>query len=140
MTVKELYKIHYEEYRDFTGPERNKYNWAADEIFELTTYDGGLDELFVKKIIEVLDSILDGYTFEYIRNNYITYILVCQLLCKFGWIDWGSSIRGAWLDDYSSNARPILNGNLEGHGCTEIKFTKENLKELILFIEETDEK
>lgn len=96
----DVFKREYESYRDF-GTFKTKYEWAASHIFDLATYDSSLDELFVKKILEVCQVILDNKNFDYIEddNNYITFIGVCQRLDSLGWIDWGTSIRGAWFDD-----------------------------------------
>lgn len=139
MSIKDIYETHYKEYCDFNDDPTTKYEWAAGEIFELTTYDGELDELFVKKIIEVSKAILYRHTFEYIKDekNYIAYILVCQIFEKFNWIDWGTSIRGAWFDCSNyERRRPILDRNLDTCGVDEVAFTRDNLKALIEFIEE----
>jgi hypothetical protein len=142
MTISELYKAHYEDYRDFVGSDEDKptkYEWAASEIFDLTTYDGSMDELFVKKIIEVIKVILDRHNFEYINdeNNYISYLAVCQLLVKYDWIDWGTSIRGAWINESCyEKTKPILDSNLEKFGCSEIRFCEAHITALINFIEE----
>lgn len=142
MTIREIYEHHCANYLAWTSAE-TKFEWAASEIFDLTTYDGELDELFVKKILEVLHAILERTTFEYIkdRDNYITYILVCQMLEQFHWIEWGTSIRGAWFETYHYNqkTRPILKDNLEIYGVEEIPCTAENLKALIEFLESEDE-
>ena len=145
--IYEIYKSRYIEFCENTCCD-TKYEWAAREVFDLTTYDGELDELIVKKIIEVLKVILDKTNYEYIKNreNYINYILVCQLLDKFNWIDWGTSIRGAWFKSYHSNAEthPILeefevkrfvDGELLKCVYPEVYFTKEALNTLIKFIE-----
>ena len=138
MTIPEIYEAHYIDYCSFTGDD-TKYEWAACEVFNLTTYDSALDELFVKKIIEVLKVIFERTTFEYIldEKNYVTYILVCQLLEQFHWIDWGISIRGAWFDTYHPNckSKAILEYNLERYGLKEVPCTEDNLKALIAFIE-----
>lgn len=146
MTISELYKAHYEDYRDFVGSDEDKptkYEWAASEVFDLTTYDSFIDELFVKKIVEVLKAIRDRKTFDYIEdeNNYITYLAVCQLLTRFNWIDWGTSIRGAWFDGHqaSSGIKPIIDMNLEKYGCTEIRFCEAHICALIDFIENDKE-
>jgi hypothetical protein len=122
----------------------SKYEWAASEVFNLTTYDGSLDELFAKKIIEVCKVILERRNFDYIKDktNYVPYILVCQLLDNFHWIDWGTSIRGAWFDADHPNCevRPLLKYySRSTTGFQEIPFTEENLKTLIKFIEEDTE-
>jgi hypothetical protein len=143
MTIQEIYAAHYKDYCYFLGRDDyqpTKYHWAASEIFDLTTYDDELDELFVKKIIEVLKVIVKRRNFEYIKdeNNYITYILVCQLLEKFNWIEWGTSIRGAWIETYHPNCKthPVLQDNFDEYGVEEIPCSKENLIALIEFMEE----
>lgn len=135
MDIKEIYKAHCNDFCSFTGFD-TKYEWAASEVFDIHTYDGSLDELIVKKIIEVCKVIFDKRTYEYIedKNNYISYILVCNLLDKFNWITWGTSIRGAWFYACEDSDR-ILDCNLEWYGLKEIKFTEENLRALIEFME-----
>lgn len=154
--VKEIYKRHYDEDCTHFNDHRSKYEWAAGNVFDLTTYDGWLDELFVKHILEVCKVILDRTNFEYIKDehNYVRYILVCQLLNDFRWIEWGTSIRGAWFQeeyfkpwgsDTVIKSRPILNeyewsefnsdnGLYEDHVIEEVPFTEENIAALIEFI------
>lgn len=114
--------------------DANKYEWAASHVFEICTDDGELDEIFVKKIIEVCRAILESRTFEYIedKDNYIAYIIVCQLLYEKGWIEWGTSIRGAWFvrNGIESNAKPILSMNLH------VPYSIDNLELLFKFLEE----
>lgn len=136
MDVKAIYGIDYNDYMILTS-SNSKYEWAAGHIFTLSTYDGALDELFVKKIIEVCKVILGKQNFEYIKNeeNYITYILVCQLLNNLKWIEWGTSIRGAWFQA-EPVSEPILRYyDQEVKDVKEIPFTIDNLKALIEFIE-----
>lgn len=151
LSVKERYRAQYEEEKTRFDDIPSKYEWAAGNVFDLTTYDGGLDELFVKTIVEVLKVIRDRHTFEYIldEQNYIKYILVCQLLNGFHWIEWGTSIRGAWFDDYHPNCRvrPILEEmewsewdpekkEFVEHKINGVAFNEENIKDLIEFLEE----
>ena len=151
MMISEIYKTRYAEYCE-NRYGYTRYEWAASEIFDLTTYDGELDELFAKKIIEVLKVIINKTNFEYIKDNtnYINYILVCQLLNKFNWIEWGTSIRGAWIETYHPNVKthPILeeytvtryvDGKWEDSVYPEVRCTEENLRALIEFIETEDE-
>ena len=148
--VKDIYKAHWDFEHEMVDRENSKYHWAAYDIFGLTTYDGALSEMFVKAILEVCKVILDGTNFEYIMNqpDYIKYILVCQLLDEFHWIEWGTSIRGAWFEEYpGSKAKPILEeqewseynddlGEWEKHVIPSVPFSKENIKALIEFMEE----
>lgn len=66
-----------------------KYEWAASRIFELSTYDSELDELFIKTIIDVCKSIINRTTFEYMEDHmmYVKYIIVAQLLNSFNWLE-----------------------------------------------------
>lgn len=135
MTVKEIYEADYRDYVEFGCNPQTKYSWAAD-IFGFVTYDSELDELFVKKIIEVCKAILDRETFEYIdgsRDNYIAYVLVCKLLDTYGWIDyWGSSIRGAWFHEGQMDRHYIA----EPYRQKPVPFSIDNLRTLIEFVEE----
>lgn len=117
---------------------QTKYEWAASSIFNLATYDGDLDELFVKKILEVIKVILDGTNFEYIKDetNYRAYILVCQLLKEMNWINWGSSIRGAWFDDFISDEEVSPLFVPHTYEDRLLYPSKENIVELIKFMEE----
>ena len=130
----DVFKREYEAYKEF-GTFESKYEWAASHIFNLATYDSSLDELFVKKILEVCKVILERKNYDYIEDdaNYITLIGVCQRLDSFGWIDWGTSIRGAWFDD--SHRSPMLNctafeDSVEVYPC------EESIRALLDFMEE----
>ena len=152
MDVRKIYEENYQFHiENLPGAYRNKYNWAATEVFDLTTYDDNLDHLFVEKIVDVCKAILDGQTFEYIGNKdrYVTYILVCQLLDKFHWIEWGTSIRGAWFEEQHGvwgKSKDILNeqewsstdntGAWVDNVIEKVPFTVDNLKILIEFLEE----
>lgn len=153
MTALEIYRAQYEQEKDWYHKSGDsKHVWAARRIFDLTTYDSGLDELFINDILEVCKVILEKKNYEYIKDekNYIKYALVCQLLDKFNWIEWGSSIRGAWFEvdsryDFKSkstlsNSRDILD-ELEWwddkhHVIEKVPFTVDNLEALIEFMEE----
>ena len=134
----DVFKREYEAYKDF-GTFETKYEWAASHIFDLATYDSSLDELFVKKILEVCRVILERQNFEYIKDddNYITFIGVCQRLNSLGWIDWGSSIRGAWFDNMPDtfDGSPMLNC-YDYEDSPTIYPTTGSIKALIDFMEE----
>jgi hypothetical protein len=137
MTAKEIFEKDYQLTRELLE-DSDIYNWAADNIFDLTTYDDELDRLFVQVIVDVCKVILARKTFEFIEDEalYVTYIVVCQLLDRKGWINWGTSIRGAWFEE-GGNAKPIYDGY--GHE-EDVPYTKENLIALIEFIEENEPK
>lgn len=145
MTALEIYKAQYEEEKTRTDQPYSKYHWAAINIFGLVTDDSSLDELFVMDILEVCKIILEKRNYEYIKNenNYVKYILVCQLLKNWGWINWGTSIRGAWCEaSYFDIPKNILDElewwDPEHHVVEEVPFTVENLKDLINFMTEEE--
>lgn len=158
MTTLEIYKAQYEEECTRRIGGYTKYEWAAMNIFDLCTYDGSLDEKFVKAIIEVCNVILEDRNFEYIKDekNYIKYILVCQIFEQFRWIDWGTSIRGAWFQRENFKrfggvesivSKDILeeckwwtveNGEWTEHKIDAVPFTVENLKTLVEFMSDGD--
>lgn len=75
--------------------------YLAAHIFHFTTYDGDLDELFVRRAVEVCEAIGNRTTFDYIResdNNYQWYIAMCHMPFFAERLEWGTSIRGAWWD------------------------------------------
>lgn len=153
MTALEIYKAQYEEENSWHDNKWSKHEWVAHRVFDLVTYDASLDERFVNDILEVCKVILDGQTYEYINDekNYVKYILVCQLLEKAHWIEWGTSIRGAWFNvdvfyDFQKKTSTILSKDIleelcwwdkDGEHCIEnIPFTVDNLKALIEFLED----
>ncbi len=129
----DIYEKFYEEMKEGCG-YNNKYEWVCDELFQLTTYDSGMSEKWGRRIIDVCKAILEGKTFDYIEKegNYEPYLMVCQLLDKKNWIEWGTSIRGAWFqEDFTSDG--IVTDPEEF-----VPFTIENLKCLIEFVEDED--
>ena len=160
MTTLEIYKAHYEDNRMNHHEDYSKYEWAARHIFDLTTYDGALDEKFVKTIMEVCKVILNRSNFDYIgdcdanNENYIKYILACQIFERFKWLDWGTSIRGAWFERECFTPwgckEPIVSkdileeykwwdtesGEWTEHTIDAVPFTVDNLKDLVTFMEE----
>lgn len=143
MNALKCYRARYEEQLDWYEDKKSKYEWAATDIFGLSTYDSELDERFVKDILEVCKVILEKRNFEYIESSetdYIKYILVCQLLDRLGWLSWGTSIRGAWFEEHRSHYRKP-DDIYDGCGCHDkrIPFTIDNLKALIKFMEETND-
>lgn len=115
------------------APE-SRLEYLSDYIFQFTTYDGEMSELFAAKAIEVCEAINNRTTFEYIKepNNYRWYLLMCNMPFFADKLDWGTSIRGAWW--YSDIDKPI---DLHSWGLwldeqTELaEFTAEEWKEFI---------
>jgi len=85
-------------WRDDT--ELSRMGYLSYAIFDFTTYDSGMDELFATKAAEVCAAINDGRTFDYIKDaeDYKWYLLMCNMPFFVGRLNWGGSIRGAWWD------------------------------------------
>ena len=82
--------------------ETSRLEWAADNVFDITTYDSGMSELFASVAIDVCQSISDNKTFDLIADNHrhTWYLMMCNLPFFADRIEWGTSIRGArWRAD-----------------------------------------
>jgi hypothetical protein len=82
------------------GDEITKFEFLSCHVFDFTTYDGEMDELFFKKAIEVCLAITKQQTFDYQSDsdNYIWYLIMCNMPFFDDKLEWGTSIRGAWWD------------------------------------------
>lgn len=150
MDVIDIYKAEYEQYKIDIDPNATRYSWVASQVFGLVTYDPVLDKRFVKDIFEVCRFILrkDCYNFikDPFRERYVQFILVCQLLIKKQWINWASDLRVVWFDTAELCCpEPILDvehlnmygwGEPEYYERTIVEFSEENLKKLMVFVEE----
>ena len=75
-----------------------RLEFLSDYIFNLTTYDGEVSELFARKMVEVVEAITLRKTFDYIKTpeNYQWYLVCVNFPFFQDRIEWGSSVRGAW--------------------------------------------
>lgn len=82
----------------------SKLEYLGNIVFDFTTYSSNLDKYFAVKMLTVLEHIVNRTTFDYIKdiNNHIEYITMCNSPFLTDKLEWGTSIRGAWLD----GARP----------------------------------
>lgn len=91
------------------GGQSTRLDYLGNFIFDFTTYDSDMSELFATKALEVCAAISDKATFEYIKDpeQYRWYLVMCNMPFFVGRLDWGTSIRGAWwtgsvtLDTYA---------------------------------------
>ena len=116
------------------SPSHNKMAFIGNYIFNFTTYDGAIDELFAKKMIEVIDCIVNDKTFDYHKHgedeaNYINYLTMVNMPFLKNMIEWGTSIRGAWLDEYGhhSDKQPAV----YEIGCVDLVVPKIEIKYFI---------
>ena len=119
----EILDRNYKEQAEMGVELESKMEYLGNVVFDFTTYDSGIDVLFAKKMIPVLKCILDRKTFEYQKNKeqYINYLTMVNMPFLVDKLEWGTSIRGAWFDDFREYEVD----------CGRIKIKKE---ELTLFI------
>lgn len=93
----------YEQVKAFDECLDTKEEYLGDHIFNFTTYDGEISARFALKALEVCEAITGKKTFEYIKDtkNYEWFLLMCNMPFFEGKLEWGTSIRGCWWDDYS---------------------------------------
>ncbi len=128
------YKDYLQSFEGNKSKEDYKFIFLSSYIFDVITYDEELDLEFGKKIYEVMKSIQDRTTFDYIeeQNDYKNYILVCNLLNKYELIDWGTSIRGAW---FSKSEIETSAGCWEADGTVIYENPVVSIRELIKWLE-----
>lgn len=82
----------------------SRLEYLSINIFNFTTYDGAMDELFAKKALDVCVAITDKQTFEYQKDeeNYKWYLIMVNMPFFVGKIEWGTSICGAWWKCYGN--------------------------------------
>lgn len=106
-----------------SGSARSHLEYLGEFIFDFTTYDSEMSELFAEKAVSVCAAIGDRSTFEFIKNpeQYKWFLLMCNMPFFAQRLHWGSSIRGAWWDHYQ---RPIVSTGLwyEGDQLMELVF------------------
>ena len=89
-------------------PPTNKIQFIGSTIFGFTTYDDEIDEIFAKCMLEVCECILNGTSTQYqnTRTKYFNYLTMVNMPFLVDKLDWGTSIRGAWFDEYGHASEP----------------------------------
>ena len=108
MNYKKILSRLYEESKEDCIPPENKYQFLGSTVFDFTTYDSEMDELFAKNMLEVIECILNRTTFEYqaiSKEKYVNYLTMVNMPFLNEILEWGGSIRGAWFDNSCS---PVL--------------------------------
>ena len=118
-----------------TEREIDRLEYLSLHIFDFTTYDGEIDNLFAEKAIEVCIAITDRKTFEYQedKENYKWYLIMCNMPFFEKKIEWGTSVRGAWWDLYGESQFEISSCGLYG-GYEQILSLKLNKEQWESFV------
>jgi hypothetical protein len=111
----------YEFWQDGECPVESKLEYLSHAIFDFNTYDSEIDVLFAKKMIPVLKCILDKTTYEYQedREQYINYLLMVNMPFLVDKLEYGSSIRGAWFDEWDEYEIDCGRIKIENHEINE---------------------
>jgi hypothetical protein len=88
----------YEEAKTDWCPPSTRAGFLSQAVFDFTTYDSEMDDLFGRRAVEVCAAINDGRTFDYIADeeNYRWFLLMVNMPFFADRLEWGTSIRGAW--------------------------------------------
>ena len=76
----------------------SRMEYLGDYIFDFTTYDSQMSELFASMALDVCAAISNRTTFNYIRDpeQYRWYLVMVNMPFFADKIEWGTSVRGAW--------------------------------------------
>lgn len=99
MSYQNLLEEEYQSQKESSCPPENKLQFIGEYIFSFRTYDDEITELLAKKMLEVLQQILNKTTFSYLENqeNYLNYLTMVNMSFLKDKLDCGTSIRGAWI-------------------------------------------
>lgn len=114
----------------------SRLEYLSEHIFDFTTYDGAMDELFARKALDVCVAINDRNTFEYLESSegYQWYLIMCNMPFFASKLEWGTSIRGAWWGMYGSQTFELSSCGLWEDGkplAAPLKFNREQWEAFI---------
>ena len=117
-------------------PPDTRAEFLAESIFDFTTYDSEMSDLFGRKAVEVCTAINDRKTFDYQKEGggYQWYLIMCNMPFFAGKLEWGTSIRGAWWNLHGSKTFEISSCELWENGAqilTPLQFNVEQWKSFI---------
>jgi hypothetical protein len=98
-------------YQEYSGDE-TRVSWLS-YLFGFVTYDSELDEILVKRCLDVCDAVTNKTTFEYIAksdDDRLWYTVVLSFPFFAERVEWGTSIRGTW---WRTKPPPISEGNFD---------------------------
>jgi len=84
----------------------SKTEFVGEDIFDFVTYDANVTEMLANKMLEVINVILNKSNSQYQENpqNYLTYLMMVNMPFLKDKLDWGTSIRGAFFDEYGHHS------------------------------------
>lgn len=123
-----------EDLENANGQEFDFYDYLAEAIFDISTYESEVQEKLVTWCIESCRAILNRKTFEFISEpeNNFAYLTVLQFSFFQRKIEWGTSIRGAWFNLEKGSKLPY---EFSEYICSDDDF-KEFIADVIMFYDE----
>lgn len=95
----------YADYLELSNQKDDKYSryFYFTEHFDISTYSGDMAHVISGAMVKVIKALLNRDTFEFIeesKSNYYDFILYVNIFDNknLEYIDWGTSIRGAWIN------------------------------------------
>lgn len=130
-TLLECWDDYYEDNNDETVSKSDlRLMFLSSVVINLTTYDDKIDLIIGKEIYEVMKIVFEKKSFEYISNhgNYVKYIKTINYFKD--WLEWGTSIRGAWFDYYGNSGDGFKGKYIQlmDYGFGEVELSEEFMK------------
>lgn len=149
MSIQQALELLRESYRKtkevYDGGAETRGVYLSQFIFNFTTYDDEMDELFVKKALEVCAAISEmGRRIDFMKDpeDYKWYLIMVNMPFFSDKIEWGTSVRCAWWT--SDPGKIVLTTNgvwIDGDTPQKIRFTRPDWEDFIramqLFAKET---
>lgn len=111
----------------------SRLEFLGDAIFDFTTYDSAMTEVFARNALDVSVAIASATTFDFIESrgrDYAVFLVMCNMPFFIGRLGWGSSIRGAWWCDGIA-LKPTMLFNTDYSQILDLTFTKDGWSEFI---------
>lgn len=95
-------KIDFEKmYEEYGGADvKPKWEFIASDVFGFHTYDDELQKKWYYDMMDVIKAMIKRTTYQYQEEKYETYLFMCHMPFLSDKIEWGVSIRGAYIDHY----------------------------------------
>lgn len=140
MNYKAILDRMYEEFRDweeqagYEGEDLDKLSFLGDKVFDFTTYELGVSKLFGERMLAVIRCIYERRTFEFMNlseEHKTTYLLMVNMPYLHGKLEWGTSIRGAWFEEYGHHGNDHHDMGLDDETGETILVPKRDIRNFI---------
>lgn len=122
------------EFQNDHNAHSSRLEYLSDYIFEFTTYDTDMGELFASKAVEFCVAVQNRTTFEYIEKpeQHKWFLVMANMGFFKERISWGTSVRAAfWYVEDELNTTGLFDGDNQ---VTELAFTPDSWRAFIAAI------